>query len=101
MASGLPVVAFDIEGVREVVADGSEGLLTPPGHTGLLAEALLRTYRDRQLRERLGAASRRAAEKSFSLERHSDSMQAVFAAVCGCPPACPHGSPNDAAALCP
>jgi glycosyltransferase involved in cell wall biosynthesis len=84
MASGLPVVAFDIEGVREVVGDGSESLLVPRADTGSLAEALLRTYRDARLRERLGAASRRKAEESFSLERHCELMQGVFAEVCGC-----------------
>ena len=82
MASGLPVVAFDIEGVREVVREGSEGLLATRADAGSLAEALLRTYRDPRLRERLGAASRRRAEESFSLERHCELMQGVFAEVC-------------------
>lgn len=84
MASGLPVVAFDIEGVREVVRDGFEGLLAPRADASSLAEALLRTYRDLRLRERLGGASRRRAEESFSLERHCELMQGVIAEVCEC-----------------
>jgi glycosyltransferase involved in cell wall biosynthesis len=86
MASGLPVVAFDIEGVREVIRDGSEGLLVARAQTNPLAEALLQGARDARLRERLGAASRRRAEETFSLRRHCELMERVFAEACGCQP---------------
>jgi glycosyltransferase involved in cell wall biosynthesis len=40
-AAGLPVVATDVAGAREIVADGRSGLLVPPGEPARLAEALL------------------------------------------------------------
>ncbi len=42
MAAGRPVVAYDIEGVRELVHDGREGYLVPAGDVDALAAALLR-----------------------------------------------------------
>ena len=41
MAAGLPVVASDIPGAREVVADGETGLLVPPADPRALASAIL------------------------------------------------------------
>lgn len=77
MAAGLPVAAFDIDGVREVLLD--DGLLVPVGNIPLLASAIERLVVDAELRERLGGRSRAAALARFSLERHIAGMQAVLA----------------------
>ncbi len=61
MAAGLPVVASDIPGYREVVHDGEEGLLVPPGDATAMADAAGRVLEDPELSERLGAAGRRRA----------------------------------------
>lgn len=68
MAAGLPVVATDIPGYREVVRDGIEGLLVPPGDPGSLARAVREVLNDPALAARLGAAGRtRAGEYAWSL----------------------------------
>ncbi|MCS7276055.1 MAG: glycosyltransferase family 4 protein [Dehalococcoidia bacterium] len=54
MASGVPVVASAIEGFREVISDGQEGLLVSPGDGEALAQALLRLLSDPALREAMG-----------------------------------------------
>jgi len=64
LALGLPVVASDVGGIRELVTDGREGLLVPPGDAVALAEALLTVSRDAEVRARLAAA---AAAKGASL----------------------------------
>lgn len=46
MASGVPIVASDIEGYRGVLNHASEGLLVPPNDPEALAQALLRLLRD-------------------------------------------------------
>jgi glycosyltransferase involved in cell wall biosynthesis len=68
MAAGVPCVATNVEGIPEVVTDGFDGLLVPPGDPGALAEALLRLLRDPKLREKMG---RRAvsSSKRFSIQR--------------------------------
>jgi phosphatidylinositol alpha-mannosyltransferase len=64
MAAGLPVVATDIPGYREVVADGVEGLLVPPRDPEALAAGLARVLTDPDLAARLGRAGRERA-RSF------------------------------------
>jgi phosphatidylinositol alpha-mannosyltransferase len=56
MAAGLPVVASDIEGYRQVVTDGQEGLLVPPRDERALADALCCLLQDQELRVRMGVA---------------------------------------------
>jgi len=65
MAAGLPVLAADAGGPREVVRHGVDGLLYPMGNVGGLADALRRVADDPGLRHRLGKAGRdRAADFS-------------------------------------
>jgi glycosyltransferase involved in cell wall biosynthesis len=66
MAAGLPVVATGLAANRQLVAEGSSGLLTPPDQPEALAEAILRLGADAALRQRLGAAGRARVERDFS-----------------------------------
>lgn len=54
MASGRPVVASDIPGYRDVVRDGVEGLLVPPGDEPALAQALQALLSDPERRQQFG-----------------------------------------------
>ncbi|MBF0633246.1 MAG: glycosyltransferase family 4 protein [Nitrospinae bacterium] len=65
-AAGLPIVAFDIPGCREIVRNEVNGLLTPSRDQIELADALERLARDRDLRMRWGAVSRKIAVEEFS-----------------------------------
>ncbi len=69
MASGLPVVAPDIDGIRRIVADDREGSLYDSRDPGALARTLER-LQDRALRRRLGAAARERAVNEFSWSGH-------------------------------
>ena len=57
LAAGTPVLAMEAGGVGEVVRDGVNGLLVPPGDTRALGEAVRRYFADAELRERLRAAA--------------------------------------------
>lgn len=68
MAAGLPVVATDVGGNREAVADGQTGLLVPPRSPEALAAGMLNLLRDPGRRRAMGCAGRRRVEREFSLD---------------------------------
>jgi phosphatidylinositol alpha-mannosyltransferase len=66
MAAGVPIVASDIEGYRQVVTDGREALLVPPRNEHELAEAICQLLQDADLRARMASQGlERAAEYSW------------------------------------
>jgi starch synthase len=70
MACGLPVVAADAPGIRDIL-EGSEisgGLIVPTEDATALARALGRVLEDRALRLELGTRARQRAETAFSLD---------------------------------
>ena len=69
MLTGLPVIATDIRGCRELVADGETGLLVPPMRAAPLADALRRLAADAPLRQRMGAAGLARALDRFTEAR--------------------------------
>lgn len=68
MAHGVPVVATEVGGVRDALADDA-GLLVRPGDVPALAEALLTLLRDQALRERMGEVGRRRVETEYASPR--------------------------------
>lgn len=78
MAAGLPVVAFDIEGVREAIGCDENAILIPPSSVTRLAQALGELAVRQDLRCRLGEAARKRAEDAFTLDRYVSQMVASF-----------------------
>ncbi len=69
MAMGLPVVSTRFGGaVDDIVQDGVNGLLVPPGDSAALAHALVRLMSDPLERSRLGEKAREVVQR-FSTER--------------------------------
>src|SRR5436309_4864676 len=61
MASGVPVVGFDVPGLRELVRPGRDGLLAGDGDVDDLASSLRDLVGDRILAAAMGRAARRRA----------------------------------------
>ncbi len=78
MALGRPVVATDVGGTRELVADGETGYLAPARDPKTLADRLAALLSDPDRRERMGAAGRAQAEAHFSLEAMVSGTERVF-----------------------
>jgi glycosyltransferase involved in cell wall biosynthesis len=83
MASRLPVIGFDIPGVRMFVSRPDEGLLVPVGQVDMLAKALGEVLRDSGLRRRLGAAARKRVEDCFSFQAHVSRFEQAFERAIG------------------
>jgi len=68
-ATGLPIVATDIRGCRQVVTDGANGLLVPVDDESALADAIGRLVADGHLRRRMGVAAVDRARREFDQQR--------------------------------
>ncbi len=68
MAAGLPVVATRVGGIPEVVRDGVEGRLVPPGDPAALAGACLAFVGDPVARATAGASARRRVAEAYTIE---------------------------------
>jgi glycosyltransferase involved in cell wall biosynthesis len=71
-AMGLPIVATDIRGCRQVVEPGDTGLLVPARDSTALAAAIATLAVDPERRERMGAAGRQKAMQEFDQQRCID-----------------------------
>lgn len=75
MAAARPIVATNVDGTREAIADQATGLLVPPGEPEPLAHALLRLLDNQTFREQLGRAAQAAAFQRFD---QANMLQATF-----------------------
>lgn len=69
MAAGVPVVASDIPGTRDLVTSGETGLLFPAGDRAGLARCTQQLLESPDLAARLASAARARIETDFSLDR--------------------------------
>lgn len=79
MALGVPVLATRVGGPPEIVTDGREGFLLPPGQPRAWSDALRRIAQRPELAAELGGAGRRRVLKAFTVKRHSEAMLEVYA----------------------
>jgi glycosyltransferase involved in cell wall biosynthesis len=80
MASGRPVVATTTGGIVDMIADGENGLLVPPGDEYKLAEAMARLLNDADLRVRLAAGAQERVQR-FTASAVAERLEDVYARV--------------------
>jgi glycosyltransferase involved in cell wall biosynthesis len=76
LAAGTPVVATDVEGMRELLGTGA-GLLTPR-HAPSIAEAVVDLLRDPERRAEMGGIGRHKIAAEFSVESMVRSYQELY-----------------------
>ena len=81
MASGVPVVAAAVGGLRETVVDQKTGLHVPPKDPEALAGALARLLGDPELRADMGRAGARRARSRYSWERVAADNEKAYRSV--------------------
>jgi len=77
-ATGKPVVASDIGGLKDVVVDGTTGYLVQPGNAEALGAAMQRLISDPALQKRMGEAARRRADE-FSADAILPQVEDAYA----------------------
>jgi glycosyltransferase involved in cell wall biosynthesis len=68
LAMARPMVATNVEGTREIIADGDTGILVRPSDPTALAVGIERILADPSLGAQLGARSRRLVERNFDVQ---------------------------------
>jgi glycosyltransferase involved in cell wall biosynthesis len=68
MASGLPVVGFDVRGTRDLVVDGETGFLVPFGDIRMVVQRTIELLGDDSAYQRMSKNARERVLKQFSLE---------------------------------
>lgn len=81
MSVGVPLVATDHGGPREIVGDA--GLLVPPSDPAAMAEALETLLGDPGARRRCGTAGRRRIEMGYSADRQTAIMLDIVESTAG------------------
>jgi glycosyltransferase involved in cell wall biosynthesis len=82
-ASGLPIVATDVGGNREIVQDNATGLLVPSGDAGALGGALDALLADPARRRAYGFAAAKWAEDHASVATMRTRYDALYRAALG------------------
>jgi N-acetyl-alpha-D-glucosaminyl L-malate synthase BshA len=78
MACGVPVVASNVGGLPELVADGVTGFLHPPDQVAQMAESGIRILSDPALYARMAAAGVRLAIERFSADRIVPQYESLY-----------------------
>ncbi len=78
MAAGLAVVVTSVGSIPDVIVDGENGILVPPGDAEALAQALARVASSKDLRARLGREAHRIAAARFGVETGAAQLDRII-----------------------
>jgi glycosyltransferase involved in cell wall biosynthesis len=100
MASGMPVVATDVGGLRQYVRHGTNGDLVPAGDSAALAQSMLRYLDDSNLAAQVGRRNREDVVAGFSWAQSARVLRSVYERViAGGREQSTHGEPFGSRAL--
>jgi len=77
MSCGLPVVNYDVYGLKDVVKNGKNGFLVEPNPTAL-AEAIKELAINDELRERMGAEARDSVLRNFNMQKSLEKLIRLY-----------------------
>lgn len=80
-ASGIPIVATNVGGVKDCLINNKTGILVPPSDVESMSHALIRLINDNQQRKEMGTASHAFAYNYFSYERLARDVQQLYVSL--------------------
>ena len=81
-ASGLPIVATDVGGTREMLNHGQSAVLVPPDDPESLAKAIRDLANDADERRRLAQAARERVETAFNIQQSAEELARIWTECC-------------------
>ena len=81
LIAGKPIIAYDVDGAREVAIPHKTGYLLPPKSVDALADAIIQLARNADLRRRYGQAGRQQFTEQFRHETMTRRIREVYASV--------------------
>ncbi|MEP7086848.1 MAG: glycosyltransferase, partial [Gemmatimonadota bacterium] len=83
IAAGLPVIGSNIGAIPELVENGANGILVPPGDANAIAAAIRELGDDHARRTAIAARNRARAEAMLSWDTAADRYLALYAELLG------------------
>ncbi|MEI6528846.1 MAG: glycosyltransferase family 4 protein [Candidatus Falkowbacteria bacterium] len=78
LACGVPVIASNLPGVRQVFTDHVEGLLVEPGSVSDLKEKIDSIFKNEEMRREMALSARRLAEKKYDNNQIKKHLENIF-----------------------
>jgi len=78
MSSGAAVIASNVGGVPEMIEDGVDGLLVPPGNPEILAEKILFLLNNESELKRISKKARERVLREFTSEIMSNKTEKIY-----------------------
>lgn len=78
MAAGLPVIATQVSGTKDVMIHNQTGLLVPPGEVEALKDAMQQFLSHPELAPKMGEAARNRVAEGFSAEQQADAYLSLY-----------------------
>src|SRR5690606_2110887 len=82
MAAGVPVVATDVEGIRELIDDGVHGLVVPAGDAASLAAGLNRLLKDPAAARTLASNAQAKVSQEFTWGGAARRFALLYESLC-------------------
>jgi L-malate glycosyltransferase len=78
MDAARPIVATRVGGVPDLVEDGVQGRLVPPGDPAAIGEAVAALLRDRTAARRMGDAARERRRREFTIQASVSRFEEIY-----------------------
>ena len=83
MAMAKPIVATNIDGIKEQITNEQNGILITPKDHAALAIAIIGLFRNKERAQKLGLSARKKVEQEFSVEKMVAETEKVYLSIMG------------------
>ncbi len=82
MACGVPVIATKMGGFKEIIEDGTDGVLIEPEDSASISENIIKILSDSNFAQRLVKNAREKVEKLYTMEKCLEQTKKVYSKAC-------------------